>query len=831
MKYPIIVAASLVVGTAVLLRAGLPRRYYGTNYTLPFDHGYRAAETLGIDRKKAIDQDVYHMARMGLNGFRLHLWEAELADSVGNLIENDHLDLLDYLISRLEERGIDIILTAQTNFGNGYPERDTDTEAFTYDYSKCDMHSDPAAIKAQERYLGQLAGHVNPYTGRSYAADESIIAMEINNEPCHTTSPEQVTGYIDRMIGTLRDSGWEKPLLYNASHNGDMTRGYFDSKADGTTYQWYPIGLVSGGMRQGNFLPYVDSYDIPFDTIKGFDLKFKVIYEFDPADMLDSYMFPAIARTFAREGFQWATQFAYDPLFLAPFNTEYQTHYLNLAYTPRKALGMMIAAEAMRQVPAGADYGGYPADTIFGDFTVSYKRDLAALNSPTKFLYTNTNNLRPKSPGQLRQVAGYGTSPVVRYDGLGAYFLDEVEPGIWRLEVMPDALFSADPFGKPSLNRPMAWILYPDSCQMTIDLPKLGKDFSARRVGDTDEIQQAVDGSIKVRPGIYLLGTDPAALDPSALPAKTGNIQVSEFVMPDNPAEVPLHLNHTPKAAAVKGSDLVIEAQAFAQNPIDSVIIYPVSASFWKNDNRLYRADSVAPYSYRAIIPAADLAGLTDFGYRVVAYSGNKAKTFPSAASGTPLDWDTPDMTPSYNVPLISADAPMTLFDASVDDDGSELSTIPDSWGKVWLTHRHHAPQRDNAIELAAKPDGPLLAVMTKIIPRYPAELASGKKTLKLRLADADGIDSLRVMLADIDGITFKATLSPSPAGVLEIPLDRMTVAPTLLVPAPYPTFLSREYTPKGSFALDPAKLQKLQIAVPFDINGGRVEIIGAWLE
>ena len=118
MKYPIIVAASLVLGTAVLLGAGLPRRYYGTNYTLPFAHGYRAAETLGIDRKKAIDQDVYHMARMGLNGFRLHLWEAELADSVGNLIENDHLDLLDYLISRLEERGIDIILTAQTNFGD-----------------------------------------------------------------------------------------------------------------------------------------------------------------------------------------------------------------------------------------------------------------------------------------------------------------------------------------------------------------------------------------------------------------------------------------------------------------------------------------------------------------------------------------------------------------------------------------------------------------------------------------------------------------------------------------------------------------------------------------
>ena len=99
---------------------------YGTNYTVPFAHAYRALDSLGIDRREAIDRDVYHMSRMGLNAFRLHLWDVELSDSAGNLLENEHLDLLDYLISRLEARGIDIVLTAQTNFGNGYPERNTD---------------------------------------------------------------------------------------------------------------------------------------------------------------------------------------------------------------------------------------------------------------------------------------------------------------------------------------------------------------------------------------------------------------------------------------------------------------------------------------------------------------------------------------------------------------------------------------------------------------------------------------------------------------------------------------------------------------------------------
>ena len=64
-------------------------RFYGTNYTLPFAHGYRAINELAIDHKKAIDRDVYHMSRMGANAFRLHLWDAELADSIGNLLSKD----------------------------------------------------------------------------------------------------------------------------------------------------------------------------------------------------------------------------------------------------------------------------------------------------------------------------------------------------------------------------------------------------------------------------------------------------------------------------------------------------------------------------------------------------------------------------------------------------------------------------------------------------------------------------------------------------------------------------------------------------------------------
>ena len=60
----------------------------------------------------------------------------------------------------VEERGIDVVLTAQTNFGNGYPERNIDTGAFTYDFDKCNVHENRMAQEIQERYLMQLAEHV-----------------------------------------------------------------------------------------------------------------------------------------------------------------------------------------------------------------------------------------------------------------------------------------------------------------------------------------------------------------------------------------------------------------------------------------------------------------------------------------------------------------------------------------------------------------------------------------------------------------------------------------------------------------------------------------------
>jgi len=100
---------------------------FGINYTVPFAHAYRAARQLNVNHEKAIDDDVYHFARLGFDAYRVHVWDTEISDSVGNLLTNEHLRLFDYLLMRLKERGIKIIITPIAFWGNGYPEQDEKT--------------------------------------------------------------------------------------------------------------------------------------------------------------------------------------------------------------------------------------------------------------------------------------------------------------------------------------------------------------------------------------------------------------------------------------------------------------------------------------------------------------------------------------------------------------------------------------------------------------------------------------------------------------------------------------------------------------------------------
>lgn len=79
----------------------------------------------------------------------------------------------------------------------------------------------------------------------SYKDDPSIVGFEINNEPCHSGTKEEVKAYINRMLEAIHRTGNRKPVFYNVSHNEYVVEAYYETaiKAlliNGILSDWYP---------------------------------------------------------------------------------------------------------------------------------------------------------------------------------------------------------------------------------------------------------------------------------------------------------------------------------------------------------------------------------------------------------------------------------------------------------------------------------------------------------------------------------------------------------------------------------------------------------------
>ncbi len=828
--------ATIYVDKSGVMRWSDTRReasFYGVNYTVPFAHAYRALGYLHIDRHEAIDRDVYHFARLGFNAYRIHIWDVEISDAEGNLQVNEHLELLDYLISRLKERNIRIVLTTMTNFGNGYPERNQPTEGFSYIYGKCDIHDNPEAQRVQQRYIAQLVQHVNPFTGKAYMNDPDIVGFEINNEPCHASTQAQTKAYIDGMLAALKQAGNRKPVFYNVSHNLQQSEAYYNTAIQGTTYQWYPVGLVAGRTRTGNFLPFVDDYAIPFDNVKGFASKAKLVYEYDPADNLAAYVHPAMVRTFRTAGFQWITQFAYDPIDMARFNTEYQTHYLNLAYTPQKALSIKIAAEAAYALPRNASYGAYPQDTVFGPFRVSYVDDLSELNTPEKFFYSNHTHTQPVAIDRLQAVAGYGNSPLVTYEGSGAYFLDRLEDGLWRLEVMPDAVPVSDPFAKPSLTKEVVAIQW-GSWDMTLRLPQLGEAFTVTGLNDGNNFRTEATGNriSALRPGVYLLQRN------GYTPAKTwtkdtrlATFRLGEYIAPA-PSAGRFSVNHQPAAVVESARPLVIEAKVSGPSLPDSVILYTDKISFWNERNPHIRMQRTTGYTYRAEVPAAEVREGT-FRYHILVCKDGQPVTFPADVDGSPLDWDYTAIA-FFETRVVRPDAAISLLAPTDTYAGLESYIMPE-WGRMQRRLLQDSPADRPSVQVtfdSSEPGStPRFFLRKNVRDDLVNRVARAESCTTLCLELTETPDTLTVGFVTTTGYTYTTTVTAAP-GILRIPLSALQQAPTALLPHPYPSFLQEYFNPVVSLPFRAGEIEQLEVSFAGAVKTPATIALGAvWME
>jgi hypothetical protein len=784
----------------------LPVTLFGVNYTTPFAYAYRAHHKLDVPVEKAIDEDVYHFARLGLDAYRVHVWDCEISDTLGNLLENDHLRLFDYLIYKLKERGIKILITPIAYWGNGYPEPEEKTPGFSTKYGKGNCLTNPEAIRAQENYLFQFVNHVNQYTGVAYKNDPDIIAFEISNEPHHGGTAEETTDFINRMVAAVRKTGCPKPVLYNVSHSTHLAEAYYNADIQGGTFQWYPSGLVRGHEIRGNFLPNIASYPIPFDTIANFKKKTRIVYEFDAADIGRTYTYPYIAKTFREAGFQFATQFAYDPLHLAYANTEYQTHYMNLAFAPRKALSLKIAGEVFHQLPLGTKSGTYPNDTVFNTFRVSYKTDLAEMVTVEKFIYTNSTGTRPPSVDKLKHIAGYGNSPVINYSGCGAYFLDRLEEGVWRLELMPDAVWVRDPFERASPEKEVSVIIW-NQWPMTINLPDLGQNFSYAGLNEGNDRNGVSEGNTMIAaPGTYLLvrksketkwkGND-----------RWGNITLDEFVAPATTCNK-TYLLHEPLYEVNAGRPYQVEAKVVSASEPEKVSLF-VLGRRWRPE--IIEMKRTPAYTYTAEIDT-DIISEGQLRYYITVRQDGKDHTFPSGIEGLPSDWDFCDQHP-YGVRVVNPQSPVCLFDAEKDGDLV--------YGNYWFRILPSKNPAESILNMSVRN-------LLRVEHRYAARFFFAGKTEGRK---SDLISCSRIVLSGYSlgsepliielgivtdlGYTYAGLLTVKPeSGEYSIALSDLKKTKTVILPNVYPTFLPFYFEGEDNDIPDITKAESVQISI-----------------
>jgi hypothetical protein len=795
--------------------------FFGVNYTVPFAYGYRSHKALGKDLKKAIEEDVYHLSRLGLDAFRVHMWDTEITDSLGNLLTNEHLDLFDYLLQQLELRSIKIIITPIAFWGNGYPERDEKTIGFSSVYGKDQSVVKEVAIKAQENYLQQVLNHLNPYTKTTYKDDQNIIAAEINNEPHHSGPKEKTTEYVNRLAAAIRSTGWTKPIFYNISESPWYSDAIAKANVEGHSFQWYPTGLVAGHEQKGNFLPNVDRYTIPFDSVPAYRTKARMVYEFDAADILQSCMYPAIARTYKTAGFQWCTQFAYDPMATAYANTEYQTHYLNLAYTPSKAISLLIASKVFHRVPRSKSYGAYPSDTLFDVFRVSYKNSLSEMNSDEEFYYSNSTGTKPANLSKLERIAGVGSSPVVQYEGTGAYFIDKITKGVWRLELMPDVIHIRDPFERASPKKEVTRIQWQMN-KMNISIPDLGSNFSIRAINDGNHYTtEDQSGGFAISPGVYVFVAKGIDYEPS------NTDSWKAFVAPKS-YSTELFLSHTPASEVSPGKSFTISAKVAGLDATDKISLEVRSAPRW----RTIPMQKKNAAEYIAEVPA-DVVSPGILNYRIIVEKANNDfSVFPGNVKGNPYAWDNAN-NDTWQTLVASDKSGLEIFNTNTDRTNL-IQYNPD-----WRNNSIRFAPSDKTSQLATVVTAKNLTdkqVMgwqfyfgDKLKGRQSELSSFNKLIVRVR---ADNGATAKIILVTNDALNFSTIINATNQWTdIAIPLSSLQLDSCLILPRPYPGFLPLWFKADATGRFNVQDAEKMQVICYGENKPADLEIASAWLE
>jgi hypothetical protein len=456
------------------------------------------------------------------------------------------------------------------------------------------------------------------------------------------------------------------------------------------------------------------------------------------------------------------------------------------------------------------------------------------LNTARKFLYSNNTTSKPVDPEKLETIAGYGNSPVVKYEGKGAYFLDKLEDGVWRLEVMPDAIQVQDPFGKPSLKKEVVTIAW-NKWNIEVSLQDLGEDFTVAAIDSNNRFNGLSKGTdFAVEPGVYLLTKKdhiPGKEWSAATPWK--NILLGEYVAPESRVKAFLVI-HQPAKVTEANKILKIKVDITGPSMPDSVIIYTDKISFWSDKNPYIKMGRSRGCTYEATIPA-EIIKTGVFIYNIVVCKNGKSYTSPANVEGSPLDWDY-DQTKYWETEVVNPHDPVEILNVTDSYSGVETYCIPEtSYSLAGLngnglkemkTIRYNFKVRDNEARFFWRK-----YIKDCITERKDAMQQSS--TLCINLKNAKGIDQLKAGFVTSDGYTYTTSINVSNNTQLyKIPLSGLSQDKTALLPSPYPVFLERYFVPETDIPFDKRNIEMIILSTIENVNeNASIELGNIWIE
>jgi len=418
---------------------------------------------------------------------------------------------------------------------------------------------------------------------------------------------------------------------------------------------------------------------------------------------------------------------------------------------------------------------------------------MSELNADDAFMNAGATRSLPRNPKALTRLVGFESSGAVDYEGSGAYFLDKVRDGVWRLEIYPDEVLVRDPFEQPRPDQIVSRLLY-RRWPMTLRLPDLGAQFFAAPIKVPSDPaaagRRAVNGQFPVEPGIWLLSRS-EQVERGKLPAALSRVSLDEYHVNER-LSYPDSVQSLAPKEFLAGAPVEIRALVADDGLPDEVQLWvrPAGMRAFGAPVPMKRARG---NEYAGVLaPGVLMPGL--YEYAVSVKTGDRTATFPGGLAQVPGEWPFhADALWSFRV--TPASTPMRLLNPKKDYARLSFVRPGERYRQPFFQLAPAEAADESALSL-------MLPDLGKDTPaRYAAALFIGD-VVAARAADAPRANSmdiklqavggnaktLEVVLIERDGAAWSTSVVAGKSwSTIRVPLENLHIARSIHIPSPFP--------------------------------------------